>query len=190
MASENPLPKPLSPTLLGTLSHAQVSFDLGRTPVARQMAEGILRQEPEHIGALELLAKIQWRQTELRPLLRTLRLLIGINPYEPGYHYLEGAALHCLGHYGEALKAYTRSREISPECRHPEAEAAIAALQECQLALLAELLKDDAGFRLRYAQDPQAACDTVGIRFSEEEGNQPRYPAASLAGVAAWIRPS
>ncbi len=130
---------------------------------ARALAgtDRILAGDPSHLGALELRAKCQWQLNQHEPLLGTLRTMLTINPYEPGYHALMGSALQCLGRYGEAVQAYERAGD-SPGC-----EEMLADLHAWQARLIAEMVATDETFRAHYRRDPRSACAAHGFRLPE-----------------------
>jgi len=165
-------------------------FDAGDLVQARKVLNRCLRRDPDHVGALELQARLQWRCGELEHLLSTLSRLLELNPYEPGYHYLRGSALQCQGRFGEALTSYARCKHMGSSAHAKDAEEAIEALRECQLQALGQLLRDDLVFRSHYAQDPQAACAMVGIELREEPSQKIVYPSAEASMAMAWSRPS
>ncbi|MGV3618650.1 MAG: tetratricopeptide repeat protein [Fimbriimonas sp.] len=120
----------------------------------------LLAEEPDHLGALELKARCQWQVGEHQALTATLRRLIALNPYEPGYHALLGSALQCLGRYGEAAQSLERAAGT------PGQEETLSDLRAWQAGLVAEMLQDDPIFRAHYRQDPRAACASRGFHVA------------------------
>src|SRR5690348_11829950 len=51
-----------------------------------------LRQDPDHLGALELLAQAQWFGGQFDAVISTTSRLLRLNPSEPGYRYTRGMA--------------------------------------------------------------------------------------------------
>src|SRR5580700_1569148 len=94
------------PASAGLLCQAQVAFRAGNLVEAQRLALDLLTEDDSHVGALELLAKAQWQSGVYDELLQTLSRLIRLNPYEPGYHALKGAALQCLGRYDDAIRSF------------------------------------------------------------------------------------
>jgi len=125
----------------------------------RALAElgNALQLDPSHLGALELLARVQWRLNQHQEVIATLRRLLAVNPYEPGYHALMGASLQCLGRYGESARAFERCQEL------PGSAEALQELESWQSSLVADMMKSDPVFRAHYAQSPEAACLTRGF---------------------------
>lgn len=165
---------------------AEQMLRLGRHQDAERKSRAVLGQDPEHIGALETLAKVQWHQGKFNELLPTLDRLVALNPYEPGYHSLRGAVHQALGHCGEAVKAFSRCADADG----PEAAGAreqIADLQDWERFLVSQLIETDPVFRADYAHDPREACRRRGFEFVEETHDS-WMPASNVAAV--WVRPS
>jgi len=156
---------------------------------AAALARSILRKDRGHVGALEVLARSQWQQQSFDDLITTTRRLIRLDPYNPGYHMLRGAAFQCLGMFGEATKAYARATDHSSSPDAGRSLQLISELRDWQTNLLSQLLEEDACFRAAYSRDPRAACQSKGFEFVEA----PRADAwvreeSSVSVVAA--RPS
>ena len=144
---------------------------------AAKLARKILRADRGHVGALEVLARSEWQQQKFEDVVSTTRRLIRLDPYNPGYHMLRGAAFQCLGMFGEATKAYARSTENG---QSPDAQRSlllIAELRDWQAGLLSTLLAEDPNFRAAYSRDPRAACQSKGFEFIETQ-----------AAVNAWVQ--
>ncbi len=126
-------------------------------------AQAVLNLDPDHAGALELLAKALWQRANLEELLPVIDKLVSLNPYEPGYYSLRGSALQSLGRLGEAARAFYRAAEISSGAEQQHALDALQELQEWQRALVADLLDEDPVFHAGYAQDAERACLSRGF---------------------------
>lgn len=156
----------------------------GDARTAAQLARALLRRDPEQIGALELLAKAQWRLADYDGLMGTLATLVRLNPYEPGYLALKGAVHQAHGRTGEALRCYARAGAADPT-----AADAIVELRAWQETLIADLLQIDPNFRAEYEQDPARACAARGFDFVEDF----KPTASRLASVppqVQFLRPS
>lgn len=93
----------------------------------------ILVNNPDHLPALEILARAQWRCRQDLAALETLARLIQLNPYEPGYHYLKGLVLQSGHQFQEARIAYERCLSMG-ECAETEAaRTAISSLESLTL---------------------------------------------------------
>lgn len=167
---------------------AQRLLQVGRHQEAIHHAERVLVSEPAHVGALETLAKALWHTGQYDPLLPILRRLIEINPYEPGYYSLLGAVYQSLGQCGAAVRAYARCVDC-PGTEGANARERIAALQEWETGLIADLIASDIVFRAQYAQDPALACSQRGFEFHQElTAGEAWLPDHAVA--ASFVRPS
>ena len=119
-----------------------------------------LSESSDHLAALEVQARILWKQQDYRGLVRTTAKLITLNPFEPGYHGLRGMALRALGLYGEAAKSLERD---------PNATKQLQDLECFQAALIKDTIKHDAVFAAKYAKDPVKALTDKGFYFKERE---------------------
>lgn len=172
------------------LARAEALLQTRNAPEAAKLARLILRKDREHVGALEVLARSQWQQQKFETLVATTRRLIKLDPYNPGYHMLLGAALQCLGRFGEATRAYLRA---SNEGGTPETERSlrlIAELRDWQAGLLATLLNEDLAFRAAYNRDPKAACQSRGFEFLETQPVVGTWVHEGPALSALSVRPS
>jgi len=161
------------------LERAEGDLASNRVELAEERAQRILSADPMHVGALELSAKCQWRLSHYGPVVSTTERLIRLNPYEPGYHSLRGAALQALGLFREAIRHFRRSIELGEDAN---ATHSVIFLEECQRSLVDEMLQNDEAFRDAYRRDPVAACMSKGIHL-------PVQPLNSDAGLWA-VRPS
>ncbi len=141
--------------------------------LASSLVQSVLSESNDHLAALEIRAKLLWKQQEFRSLVRTTERLIVLNPFEPGYHSLRGMALRALGMYGEAAKSLERD---------PNAAKHLLDLECFQAALIKDSLKHDAIFAAKYAKNPVEALTQRGFYFKERE--------AALAWVNQQTNPS
>jgi tetratricopeptide (TPR) repeat protein len=154
----------------------------GRYAEAITLSERLIAQDATHLGALETLARAQWKAGQLDPLLRTLRTLTALNPYESGYHALRGAALQCLGRYGEAAAAFARGAQ-------PKAiDASARELHSWQAELLNEMSRTDPVLRAHLRQNAPAACAARGFRVPE--GSTRRWLSQRANRASTYQRPS
>ena len=166
------------------LDHASSLLKFSRYPEAREVARKIVSEDPKHVGALEILAKALWQCSEYNEVLLVLRRLIVVNPYEPGYRALQGAALQCLGRYGEAARAFAQSSEL------PSSQEALDELRSWQAGLVQEMLKADPVFQAHYLRDPMDACLCRGFDFVEDERRADRWLGTPAIRAELYIRPS
>jgi len=174
---------------LSTLAKAESLLNRDRSFAAIATLEKILDVDPNHLGALELLAKAHWRSGQHEAALDTLRHLIRINPYEPGYMYLAAGAHQALGHYGEAVRAYERCLDSGNPSLSKAAELSIQELEGWQESVIAELIQSDPAFRAEYRQAPMEACRNRGFAFGRASASRPAT-TVDRPQLTIWERPS
>ena len=173
---------------IAAADRAQRLLQAGRHADALRVAQDVLSQDPQQIGALETMAKALWHLGRFEELVRTLRRLVVLNPYEPGYHSLLGTVYQSMGQCGEAVEAFSRCA-TGNGTEGEMARESIAALQEWQGGLVAELLTSDPVFRAHYAQNPDLACRQRGFAFSERNSSAENW-LPEQAVVSLHNRPS
>lgn len=166
-----------------TLGRADLALRCGNYKEAAGLAQKIVHADPTNVGALETLAKALWQTGAHEEVLGVVTRLISLNPYEPGYHTLRGAALQCLGRYGDSVRAFNRAQAT------PESAEAIRDLHSWQAALIREMLVSDPVFRAQYERDPEQACAARGFEFVSERRSE-RWLAAEADRAALFTRPS
>jgi tetratricopeptide (TPR) repeat protein len=152
------------------VSKAERNFSKNELEQAISQVQMVLSECSDHLGALELQARILWKQQDFKALVRTTNLLIFLNPFEPGYHSLRGMSLRALGMYGEAAKALERD---------PNAAKQLSDLECFQAALIKDTIKHDQIFAAKYAKNPVEALTEKGFYFKERE--------AALAWVSQQV---
>lgn len=172
-----------------SIEAAQRDFDAYRYAESEQAARAILADNPNHLGALELLAKVEWRLERNSDALATLQKLVTLNPFEPGYFYMRGLIYQALGQFREASDSLARAVAFEGTPMSQAATVALEDLEAWQKSLIAQLAQDDPEFRLRYAQDPAAAIQQRGfvIRARAAVAARPEI----LRRAVVWVdRPS
>lgn len=169
---------------LALIRRAELALKTGETQGAVRITQSVLRNDPSHIGALEILARAVWQAGRYDLVLTTTEKLLAVNPYEPGYHDLRGAALQCLGRCGEAVAEFSKGSGAS------EFREAIRDLENWQIQLIGELLHSDPVFRAHYAQNPAQACADRGFGFSPDAAAPNRWIAHGGDRAALYARPS
>lgn len=172
-----------------TMMHAEMELAAGNANEAAALLRQILASDPNHVGALEILAKAQWQAANCGELLLTLGKLIELNPYEPGYHSLQAGAFQSLGLCGDAVKSYLRAVDLGMP-RTAEMDAMLEDLKAWQGSLVAQLLTEDVVFRAAYAQDPVAACAAKGFDFAIEPESTDRMIQERQTRAVVFARPS
>lgn len=172
------------------LARAEALLQTRDSAGAATLARKILRKDPTHVGALEVLARAEWQQQRFEALVSTTNRLIKLDPYNPGYHMLRGATFQCLGRFGEATKAYARSSSLGDSPDTQRSLALISELREWQAGLLSTLLAEDPTFRAAYRRDPHAACQSKGFEFVETPSSAETWVHEGAMAVTAAVRPS
>ena len=152
------------------VSKAELHLAKNEIEQASAFVQSVLSDSCDHLGALELQARLLWKQQDFKALVRITDRLITLNPFEPGYHGLRGMALRALGLYGEAAKALERD---------PNASKQLLDLECFQASLVKDTIKHDKVFAAKYAKDPLKALTEKGFYFKERE--------AALAWVSQQV---
>lgn len=142
------------------VSRAERHLTLNEFEQAGSLVRSVLTETSDHLGALEVQARLQWKTEDFKGLVHTTAKLIALNPFEPGYHSLRGMALRAIGLYGEAAKSLARD---------PNAAQQLQDLEGLQASLIKETIKHDQVFAAQYAKDPVKALTEKGYYFKERE---------------------
>ena len=172
-----------SKTSRSLLTRGEMLLKAGEAEDARALAASVLERDREHLPALELYARALWQLKDMAGLQEVVPRMIRLNPYEPGYHALKGSVHFQLGQFAEAIDSYERSLQF-PARPEESVRASVAALREYQQALAASLLEENQVFRAKYAQDPEQAVQSLGLRVGPN-GETPEYRP-----VPKVVRPS
>lgn len=73
---------------------------------ALESCREVLKQDPDHLGALEVSAQAQWYEGQYEEVVRTTNRLLKLNPLEPGYRYTRGMALMSMGQLSRASEDF------------------------------------------------------------------------------------
>jgi tetratricopeptide (TPR) repeat protein len=178
-------PSPLwtSRTSRSFVVRGEALLKAGACEEARDLAQSVLERDALHVPAMELLARALWQLKEYRALTELVPRMIRQNPYEPGYHALKGSVHFQLGQFPEAMDSYERCLQM-PSPSEESVRASVAALREYQQMLALMLLQENQVFRAAYAQDPTAACQSVGLRVG------PGGEKTAAGKVVRVVRPS
>lgn len=99
---------------------------------AERAATSLLKQDADHLGALEVLCQAQLHQNRPEEALLTLRRMVRLNPGESGYDVLRASALQSMGRLPEALEALSRARDRAKTPNQKlKIEAEIQMVLEC-----------------------------------------------------------
>lgn len=109
---------------------------------AAQNCLEVLQGDPEHLGALEVLAQAQWYGGQFDQVIQTTSRLLRLNPHEPGYRYTRGMA-HISK--GELLAALEDFREALRQSNNPEFQAQVSDTLEAVEAWSEEAMLNVSG---------------------------------------------
>lgn len=170
-----PSPEDAPPRRPGRVRHATSSADLEalrglqaneQWHAAARLAQRLLRKDPGHLCALEYLLEAQWHLGQLERVVSTATRLIAINPMEPCYYLLKGAALFSLNRPGVAMPCLRRALQLAqpgPLRAHVEQYAEL--INVWQGVILAELIGDNPALRAEFRRAPEATCQRFGLDF-------------------------
>ncbi len=96
----------------------------------------VLQKDPEHLGALEVLAQAQWFGGQFKEVIQTTSRLLRLNPHEPGYRYTRGMS-YMSG--GDLLMAAEDFRCAIGQSRDPRFQAQVASSLDAVELWLEEL---------------------------------------------------
>lgn len=168
------------------LQRALEAFEAHDHRASIRLSRQILREVPEHLGAMECLAKSLWRSERYTAALSTLDELIKLNPYEPGYFYMRGLILQSMGRFAEAIDALQRCTETEHSPVAAPAHTALRELLAWQAIVLAEMLSNDRIFAAEYARNPEAACASKGFKFVENQALRQIAQLEQTAKALVW----
>lgn len=84
---------------------------------ALELCNEVLQDDPDHLGALETLAKAQWLGGQYKEVIHTINHLLRLNPHEPGYRYTRGMAYMSLGQLRRSADdlrlAFSQSKDLN-----------------------------------------------------------------------------
>lgn len=103
----------------------------------------VLQSDPDHLGALEVLAQAQWFGGQFEDVIRTTSRLLRLNPLEPGYRYTRGMALMSRGDLAQAIEdfRYALTQSKNADFRAQVASSLDAAEQWLEQAAIAGSLR-------------------------------------------------
>jgi tetratricopeptide (TPR) repeat protein len=176
MKSEGNLRRKVASVILRAEKHLKKT----EYALAKGQLQSVLVSDPNHVGALEVLARCLWKSEDFVGLESVTTRLTELNPFEPGYHSLRGMALRALGRYGEAARALARD---------PQASAQLLDLEAFQATLVKDLISSDPLFAASYSRNPEKALEERGFHFVQQESAL-AWVAANTPTVRTYSRPS
>lgn len=137
-------------------------LDMGRADEALTATSHILLGDPDHLGALEIHVRAQWRIGDLTGALRSLRRLTLLNPYEPGYYLMQGDVLNLMGQPLQARRAFERCLTFDGSSAKADAATQIALIDaQYRRPQLDDLWGHEELSEVVYASD--AASSVLGL---------------------------
>lgn len=161
-----------SPTLAcqeleSQLLQQDFSFDFATAKKVARDCQKVLRDQPDNLLVLELLAKCQWRLNDYDAVQETTLKLLRLNSFEPGYLLLRALAYWAQGRCGSAIVDLQRALGSSTDPGFlVQVDHTIEAIDCYQAELIANLLTIDPVFAKRYEADPIVACRERSFEFS------------------------
>jgi predicted O-linked N-acetylglucosamine transferase (SPINDLY family) len=117
-------------TIPEAFAAALAHHEAGRLPAAEAIYRQILGADPDHVGALIMLAAIGHQTGHAQAALDLLDRALAVDPAQPAVHYGRALALQGLGRAAEAEAAYRRAIALKPD--YVEALHNLAALHQGQ----------------------------------------------------------
>lgn len=127
--------------------------------------ELIVREFPNHLCALELLAQGLWKLGNLDRLLQVLDQMIGLNPLDPNTHAIKGSAQQLMGDFGGACRSFMEAMNLK---KSPDATLAalLAEAQSRQDEMVTRKADSDVIFRRLLHTNPAAAYESLGFAYN------------------------
>lgn len=107
-----------------------------KLPEAERVLQQVLDQDPEHVGAMLILAKVRMRQNDVTAAMKLLDRLVELAPDDPNVWLARGAAFETQG-FADAAEAYMKALKLRPDFIEASYSAgrAFRALGEAERAL-------------------------------------------------------
>jgi tetratricopeptide (TPR) repeat protein len=115
-----------------------------------------LEEVPDHLGALEILAKAQWQLANHIEVIRICDQMICLHPAEPGYQELKAMSLRAQGHYGACAKILEKVG----------AQRLLEDVEACQAHIVKTLIEHDSIFALEFRRDARTCFEKNGFYFA------------------------
>ncbi len=112
-------------------------YQAGRRPRAEAICRRVLKTQPDHPDALNLLGVVLMDQGKLEEAVATYRRLVAVEPDNARVLYNAGLALKRFGRFEEAIATYRRALAIEPDLAeaHNSLGAALAEQDEVEDAI-------------------------------------------------------
>lgn len=107
----------------------------------------VLKQDPDHLGALEVAAQALWFAGEFEDVIRTTNHLLKLNPLEPGYRYTRGMAQMSVGELAAAADDFRQALLQSDDARFlSQVRNALTAIEEFQTGSFGRVFRMNAAW--------------------------------------------
>lgn len=154
---------------------------------AISLCNQIIEADPDHLPAIELKVKSQWRLGLYEQALEGLAMAIRLNPHDPAYQFLRGDCYQNLLRYGDALDAYERCSATADSELAAQAQLRLRGLFEWQAALMEDLFRSRPELAAQF-RNAALTCESYGFRPNSAAPTE--SVLARLASPAMWARPS
>lgn len=145
----------------------RVLLETERYDDAIYTSKKLLKQSPNNIFVRDILGIAYLQQGQINKALKVTNELISLDPTDCTHHFKKAVLLQQKGEIAQAMTAFTRALEMSPEGEiADDAREAIAALDAYQLRQVITLAVEDSIFRTKLILDPESAVMERGFKLS------------------------
>ncbi|MCB0826548.1 MAG: tetratricopeptide repeat protein [Armatimonadetes bacterium] len=127
---------------------------------ALDQCQAVLEIDPDHLGALEVMAQAQWQAGQFEEVITTTSRLLRLNPHEPGYRYTRGMALMSRGELFRAAEDFKRAISQSDDMRFKTQVA--GALDAVEMWIEEQSLRPRREENAKHFPRPKLQSDLVG----------------------------
>lgn len=146
---------------------AQALAREGRLVAARQRVLPVVREAPDFVPALEVLARVDWYAADYPATRFTLRRLMRLNPHEPGYRLLDALAAIHMGDLAGAARSLDLAEAKATDASFLRQVQDSRQALEVQCAQAIRAWRDHhRGFDEWFLHQPEAAAEWLGVPVS------------------------
>lgn len=138
------------------LKEGEAAYHTGDLKTASVHLNAFLQSEPDHLGALELLAKSLWQLEMFAEVIPICDQMSRLHPAENGYLELKAMSLRALGHFGACAKILERIHSTR----------LLADVESCQAHLVKGLIEHDPKFAFEFQRDAKSCFEKHGFYFA------------------------
>lgn len=147
---------------------AEVQLEAGQWDECALTCRTLLRMEPRHHAALEMLATALLYKGHVEDAAETLRALLYLSPRDPLHRLKLATLLHLQGRLGEAVREFERVVNLSGEASwSSEALEAIEALDRAQMQQILQRASQSPDFRRLARRNLNEALREDGVYLSD-----------------------